>query len=92
VHAPVEFAKHAQDWLGERADVMPSARLVQEGWLGPGKPHPLLGERIGDVALMMRDRYTIKDWMPGEPRWLHIGNHGGTHEDEMMIPLIVENA
>src|SRR3954470_7311267 len=91
VHAPFEFAKHAQDWLGERADVMPSARLVQEGWLGPGEPHPLLGERIGDVALMMRERYTIKDWMPGEPRWLHIGNHGGTHEDEMMIPLIVEN-
>jgi hypothetical protein len=41
---------------------------------------------------MMRGRYTVKDWTPGEPRWLHIGNHGGTHDDEMMIPLIVENA
>src|SRR5882672_2793983 len=92
VHAPAEFAKRAQDWLGERADVMPSERLVQDGWLGPGEPHPLLRERIGDVALMMRGRYTVKDWTPGEPRWLHIGNHGGTHQDEMMIPLIVENA
>ena len=92
VHAPAEFARRAQDWLGERADVMPSERLVQEGWLGPGEPHPRLRERIGDVALMMRGRYTVKDWIPGEPRWLHIGNHGGTHEDEMMIPLIVENA
>lgn len=92
VHAPQEFAKRAQDWLGDRADVMPSDRLVQDGWLGPGEPHPHLRERIGEVALMMRGRYTVKDWTPGEPRWLHIGNHGGTHEDEMMIPLIVENA
>ena len=92
VHAPAEFARRAQEWLGERAHVMPSERLVQDGWLGPGEPHPLLRERIGDVALMMRGRYTVKDWTPGEPRWLHIGNHGGTHEDEMMIPLIVENA
>ena len=92
VQAPREFIDRARDWLDERGDVMPSERLVEEGWLGPGEPHPLLRERIGDVALMMRGRYTVKDWTPGEPRWLHIGNHGGTHDDEMMIPLIVENA
>ncbi|TMH45395.1 MAG: alkaline phosphatase family protein [Betaproteobacteria bacterium] len=91
VHAPAEFAKRAQAWLEDRADVMPSERLVAHGWLGPGEPHPLLQERIGDVALMMRGRYTVKDWTPGEPRWLHIGNHGGTHEDEMLVPLIVED-
>ena len=38
----------------------------------------------------MRGRHTVKDWTPGEPRHLHIGNHGGTHEDEMLIPLIAE--
>jgi len=92
VHSPAEFAKRAHDWLGDRADVMPSAQLVADGWLGPGEPHPRLPERIGDVALMMRSRYTIKDWTSGEPRWLHVGNHGGTHEDEMLIPLIVEDA
>ena len=58
----------------------------------PGTPHPRFAERIGDVALVMRGRYTVKDWTPGEPRHLHIGNHGGTSEDEMMIPLIVEAA
>jgi hypothetical protein len=92
VHSPGEFAARAADWLGERGDVMPSARLIEEGWFGPGEPHPRLAERIGDVALLMRGRYTVKDWTPGEPRWLHIGNHGGTHEDEMSIPLIVEEA
>ena len=91
VHSRDQFIRKAQDWLGERADVMPSARLVDEGWLGPGRPHARLAERVGDVALVMRARYTIKDWTPGEARHLHIGNHGGTSEDEMLIPLIMES-
>ena len=90
VHDSSTFMKKAQDWLGERADVMPSQRLVDEGWFGPGTPHPCFAERIGDVALVMRGRYTIKDWTPGESRHLHIGNHGGTSEDEMTIPLVME--
>ena len=92
VHAPDEFARRAQDWLQDKADVMPSSRLVKEGWFGPGEAHPRFDERIGDVAIVMRDRYTVKDWAAGEPRWLHIGNHGGTHEDEMKIPLVMEEA
>jgi hypothetical protein len=92
VHAPADFAKRAQDWLGDKADVTPSRQLVDDGWFGPGEAHPRFAERIGDVAIVMRNRYTVKDWTPGEPRWLHIGNHGGTHEDEMLIPLIVEEA
>lgn len=89
VRSEEEFVARAQDWLGGRADVRPSRELAQEGWFGGGAPHPRFAERIGDVTLMMRDRYAVKDWIAGEPRHLHIGNHGGTSEDEMMIPLIV---
>jgi hypothetical protein len=89
-HSPAQFMERARQWLGERADVRPSVELLREGWFGPGTPHPRIDERVGDVALVMRGRYTVKDWTPGEPRHLHIGNHGGTSEDEMMIPLIVE--
>jgi hypothetical protein len=92
VHDISGFMDKAKDWLGERADVKASAELVEEGWFGPGAPHPRFAERIGDVALVMRGRFTVKDWTPGEPRYLHIGNHGGTSEDEMLIPLIVEKA
>ena len=92
VHSENEFMKRAIDWLGERAAVRPSRELAEEGWFGPGRPHPRFAERIGDVTLVMRGRYTVKDWTPGEPRSLHIGNHGGTSEDEMMIPLILERA
>jgi hypothetical protein len=91
VHSRKDFIERARECFDGKADVMPSEQLVDEGWLGPGTPHPRLKERIGDVVIMMRERYTVKDWVPGEPRWLHIGNHGGTHEDEMLIPLILEH-
>ena len=90
VHEPDRFMHDAKAWLGERADVRPSRELVEEGWFGPGTAHARFAERVGDVTLVLRDRYTLKDWLPGEPRHLHIGNHGGTSEDEMLIPLILE--
>jgi hypothetical protein len=92
VHSPKDFIERARECFGEKADVMPSEQLVDEGWFGPGTPHPRLKERVGDVVVVMRERYTVKDWVAGESRWLHIGNHGGTHEDEMTIPLILEEA
>jgi hypothetical protein len=92
VHDAGTFMQRAKDWLGERADVKPSGELVEAGWFGPGEPHARFAERIGDVALLMRGSWTVKDWTPGEPRHLHIGNHGGSSEDEMNIPLIVEKA
>lgn len=90
VHDEAEFLNRAREWLEGKADVRPSRELAAEGWFGPGAPHPRLAERIGDVTLVMRDRHTVKDWTPGEPRHLHIGNHGGTSEEEMLVPLILE--
>jgi len=91
VHDAGAFMQRARDWLGERAEVRPSGELVDAGWFGGGEPHPRIAERVGDVALVMNGHFTVKDWTPGEARYLHIGNHGGTTADEMMIPLIVEN-
>ena len=91
VHDPQAYMARARDWLGERAEVMASRRLVEEGWLGAGRAHPRIAERVGDVAFIMNGHYTVKDWTPGEARHVHIGNHGGTTADEMMIPLIVES-
>jgi len=87
-----EFAARARDWLGNRAEVRKSAELAKEGWFGNGIAHPRLAERIGDITFLMTGCYTVKDWTPGEPHHLHIGNHGGTSEDEMRIPLVVAHA
>ena len=89
VHDEKTFMAKAMDLLGERAQVRPSRELADEGWFGGGRPHARFAQRIGDVALLMRGRGTVKDWVPGESRHLHIGNHGGTSEDEMHIPLVV---
>ena len=83
------FLATARELLAGRAEVRPSRELTDEGWFGAGRAHPNFAERIGDVALVMKGRGTIKDWVAGEPRHLHIGNHGGTSEDEMHIPLVV---
>lgn len=90
VHNAESFMKDAKDWLEDRADIRLSHALAEEGWFGRGEAHPRIAERIGDVTLMMRGRYTVKDWVAGEARHLHIGNHGGASEDEMLIPLIME--
>ena len=83
------FLADARSFLGERAEVRPSRELADEGWFGTGRPQPHFAQRIGDVALLMRGRGAVKDWVPGESRHLHIGDHGGTSEDEMRIPLVV---
>ena len=83
-----EFAARASQWLGEKADVLPGHALLEKGWFGSGDLHPNLADRPGDFVLMMREDYTVKDWLPGEPRHLHIGNHGGMSPDEMYIPLV----
>ena len=83
------FVDKAREFFDQRADVRCSDELLEEGWFGPGRAHAHFAERIGDVTLVMKGRGTIKDWVSGEPRYLHIGNHGGTSEDEMNIPLVV---
>ena len=92
VHEQKRFLEKAAELLGDRAEVRPSRELADEGWFGTGRAHPRFAERIGDVALVMKGAGTVKDWVTGEPRHLHIGNHGGTSEDEMNIPLVVAKA
>ena len=87
-----QFAERAHALLGARAEVRMSATLIKEGWFGPGASHPRLAERVGDVALIMRGHFTIRDRLPGEKPHMLIGNHGGITEDEMLIPLIVARA
>lgn len=87
-----DFAAYMGDRLAAAADVYRSSELVDLRWFGPGEPHPRLLSRIGDYTLVMRDNWTIKDWLPGEKRYRQIGVHGGISAAEMRVPLIVARA
>jgi predicted AlkP superfamily pyrophosphatase or phosphodiesterase len=86
------FERHVETRLAHCASLVRSADLLAQGWFGPGAPHPRLADRIGDYALVMKDGYAIRDHVPGERRHLQIGVHGGTSEDEMLVPLVVARA
>lgn len=65
-----------------------SADLLAAGRFGPGQPHPRLLSRIGDFTLEMKDDWTLRDTLPDERPHRLIGVHGGTHRDEMRVPLV----
>jgi predicted AlkP superfamily pyrophosphatase or phosphodiesterase len=83
------FEAYIAAHLSNRAWLFKSEDLITQGLFGTGQPHPHLKERIGDYTLIMKENYTIKDWLPGEHRHSHIGTHGGLSREELYVPLIV---
>ncbi len=86
------FEHYVETRLSHCAALARSGDLVAAGWFGPGPAHPRLADRVGDYTLVMKDGYAIRDHVPGERRHVQIGVHGGTSEDEMLVPLVVARA
>jgi Type I phosphodiesterase / nucleotide pyrophosphatase len=86
------FEHYVQTRLARCAGLYRSRDLIARGWFGLGAANPRLAERIGEYALVMKDDYTIKDWIPGERRHLTLGVHGGVSAAEMQVPLIMAEA
>lgn len=87
-----QFERYVRNELAEQTQLFKSRQLVEEGWFGPGEPHPRLLDRVGHYALVMRENYAIKDWLTGERRYTHVGLHGGVSAAEMFVPLVVAQA
>lgn len=83
------FEAYVETELGHAARCVRSSQWLNEGAYGVGQPHPQLATRIGDYVLLMRDRYVMSDWLPGEARYTHIGFHGGLSSSEMLVPVVV---
>ncbi len=83
------FEDYVRGELADCATLFSSQALLEQGWFGLGEPHPGLADRIGHYALVMKENYIIKDWLPGERRHEHIGVHGGVSAAEMQVPLFV---
>ena len=86
------FEHYVQTGLAHCAELYRSTDLIAQGWFGLGPAHPRLAERVGHYTLLMKDDYTIKDWLLGEPRHLTLGVHGGVSAAEMQVPLILAEA
>lgn len=84
-----DFEDYVHGALADQVRLFVSEALLAQGWFGPGAPHPRLMQRIGDYTLIMKEDWTIKDWVPGEARHRQIGVHGGLSRDEMTVPLVV---
>ncbi|BAU47637.1 phosphodiesterase [Sulfurifustis variabilis] len=87
-----DFERYVRERLGHACELHESSALIDEGWFGLGPPHPRLHERVGHYTLVMKENWTLKDWLPGERRFVQAGVHGGLTADEMYVPLIVAAA
>ncbi len=83
-----QFVGYVAEHLAGYADLSDSGHLIESGYFGLGSPHPRLHERVGDYTLILKDSSVIKDWLPGELRYVHVGVHGGMSAQEMYVPLI----
>lgn len=86
--AEAAFEDYIRGPLGAFAEAHRSRELLEQGWFGLGRPAPALAGRIGHYTLVMRERCTIKDWVPGERRHTLVGVHGGVSAEEMTVPLV----
>ncbi len=82
------FEAYIRRHLAYCIDLRLSIDLIRDGWFGPPPFHVKLAARVGDYTLVMRENWTIKDWLPGEKRFRMLGVHGGVSADEMRVPLI----
>lgn len=82
------FEQYVTEVLADKATLIASEQLIDDGWFGTGEPHAELAARVGDYTLQMKERYTISDQVPGERRIKMNGVHGGTAAAEMYVPLI----
>lgn len=64
-----------------------SDNLLADGWFGPPPYHPDLRNRIGDLTLLLREDWTLRDRLPGEDDYRLAGMHGGVSTAEREVPL-----
>jgi arylsulfatase A-like enzyme len=65
--------------------ILDAPYAVEAGLFGPGKPHPSLLDRVGDLILVARGRAYL--WWADKDDQL-MGRHGGLHPQEMLVPLV----
>ena len=73
-----------QTWPGQFTFIDPS-EAVARGLFGPGKPHPRLADRLGDLIVAARNEAYL--WWADKENPL-LGRNGGLSAEEMIVPLL----
>ena len=82
------FTREVSNTLGDAVDCHESAALIEAGCFGPAtRSASLLRDRIGTHTLIGRDRFCLTQSLPGEAPATFVGMHGGTHADEINVPV-----
>lgn len=83
------FVDYVNNEFSDLLYCVPSTELIEANFFGLGEPHAQLAKRVGDFTLLMKDSFTIKDWLDNEKPFFHYGVHGGVSDSEMFVPLII---
>lgn len=65
--------------------LIPQSRALRAGLFGPGRPHPSLRDRLGDVLAVAQDDAYL--WWDQKENFL-LGRHGGLTHQEMLVPFL----
>ena len=84
-----DFEEYWAENLSHICHLYKSEELIEENLFGLFEPDPRLYNRIGDYTLIMKDNYIFHDTLTSEDEHFEIGNHGGTSEKEMYVPLCI---
>ncbi|NMC06834.1 MAG: alkaline phosphatase family protein [Candidatus Lokiarchaeota archaeon] len=84
-----QFEGYVERHLSHACTAVPIKDVLAEELFGKFEHHPRFFDRVGDYILFMKGTHVIKDLLLGEARSRLIGYHGGTSEDEMLVPLFI---
>jgi predicted AlkP superfamily pyrophosphatase or phosphodiesterase len=88
--AAADLLAAATDEHGDVAWVVSRTQTIDEGWFGPVVSPPV-SARLGDVALVARERISFDDPADGGPFQL-VCRHGSLTSAEMLVPLLAAGA
>ena len=79
-----QFKHEFNKSLSQYAYLFESSELLEQGWFGTSDSISKPPHALGDFTIIMKDNFTLTEGLDDS---CFISMHGGTHEDEILIPL-----